>query len=366
MAEDTANTNTEQHVRFFGCIGNPPYQEDCDTSKDMPIYDTFMDAVFDIADKVELVTPARFLFDAGATPKAWNKKMLEDPHFKVHHFESDSTKMFPRASIKGGVAITYHDMTKEFEPIGLFTPFEELNSIFNKVKSHADFVGINSITYSQSSYKIDASIFTDHPEIKEMTKVTGKTTLPVFTKGNEDAMATDIFNNLHDIVFFDNKPDDNDEYVRIVGRFNGKRTTMWVNKKYVNAPDNFDKFKIILPKSNGSGALGEVLSTPMIGTPMIGHTQTFISIGRFDTEDEANACMKYIKTKFARAMLGRLKVTPDNTPKKWRYVPLQDFTAASDIDWSQSIADIDRQLYAKYGLDENEIDFIEQHVKEMS
>ena len=76
--------------------------------------------------------------------------------------------------------------------------------------------------------------------------------------------------------------------------------------------------------------------------------------------------MKYIKTKFARAMLGILKVTPDNTPKKWRYVPLQDFTAASDIDWSHSIVDIDRQLYEKYGLDENEIDFIEQHVKEMS
>ena len=65
-------------------------------------------------------------------------------------------------------------------------------------------------------------------------------------------------------------------------------------------------------------------------------------------------------------MLGILKVTQDITPTKWKYVPLQDFTSASDIDWSKSIPEIDRQLYAKYGLDTSEIEFIETHVKEMS
>lgn len=47
------------------------------------------------------------------------------------------------------------------------------------------------------------------------------------------------------------------------------------------------------------------------------------------------------------------------------FVPIQDFTAASDIDWTKPISEIDRQLYAKYGLDENEISFIEKNVKEM-
>ena len=74
---------------------------------------------------------------------------------------------------------------------------------------------------------------------------------------------------------------------------------------------------------------------------------------------------KYICTKFARCLLGVLKVTQDNPPEKWKYVPMQDFTVNSDIDWSQSVAGIDRQLYAKYGLDEREIEFIETHVKEM-
>lgn len=64
-------------------------------------------------------------------------------------------------------------------------------------------------------------------------------------------------------------------------------------------------------------------------------------------------------------MLSVLKVTQDNTPSKWEYVPLQNFTTTSDIDWSKSISEIDQQLYKKYGLSDKEITFIETNVKEM-
>ena len=65
-------------------------------------------------------------------------------------------------------------------------------------------------------------------------------------------------------------------------------------------------------------------------------------------------------------MLGTLKITQDNTTSEiWKNVPLQDFTSNSDIDWSQSIADIDQQLYKKYGLSESEIAFIEEKVQAM-
>ena len=104
----------------------------------------------------------------------------------------------------------------------------------------------------------------------------------------------------------------------------------------------------------------------IIGEPGDGGTVTFISIGSFPTEEEALNCVKYTNTKFARALLSVLKVTQDNTPGKWAYVPLQDFTPNSDIDWSKSVHEIDLQLYRKYGLDDKEIDFIESHVKEMA
>ena len=64
-------------------------------------------------------------------------------------------------------------------------------------------------------------------------------------------------------------------------------------------------------------------------------------------------------------MLGLLKVTQNNAKPVWKYVPLQDFTSKSDIDWSKSIHEIDLQLYKKYGLSKEERDFVESHVKEM-
>ena len=130
--------------------------------------------------------------------------------------------------------------------------------------------------------------------------------------------------------------------------------------------ENLQHWKVLVPRANGSGAIGEVLSTPLIGEPLIGYTQSFIGIGSFNTLSEAEAAIKYVKSRFARTMLGILKVTQDNDREVWRLVPLQDFTSSSDIDWSQSVAEIDRQLYKKYGLSEKEIEFIETHVKEMS
>ena len=64
-------------------------------------------------------------------------------------------------------------------------------------------------------------------------------------------------------------------------------------------------------------------------------------------------------------MLGTLKVTQDNKKATWLNVPLQDFTATSDIDWSKSVSEIDKQLYKKYNLNTEEIKFIESKVKEM-
>ena len=71
-------------------------------------------------------------------------------------------------------------------------------------------------------------------------------------------------------------------------------------------------------------------------------------------------------TKFFRAMLGVKKVTQHCPPAVWAMIPVQDFTSNSDIDWSQNIRDIDQQLYRKYGLTDDEIEFIETHVKEMN
>ena len=123
---------------------------------------------------------------------------------------------------------------------------------------------------------------------------------------------------------------------------------------------------MLIPKVNGNGEFGETLSSPIVAQPYVGYTQSFIGIGAVKTIVEAEAILKYIKTRFVRTLLGILKGTQDNPPERWKYVPLQDFTPSSDIDWSKSIAEIDEQLFDKYGLDEAERDFIRTKVKEMA
>jgi len=74
---------------------------------------------------------------------------------------------------------------------------------------------------------------------------------------------------------------------------------------------------------------------------------------------------KYVKTKFARTLLGVLKMTQDTAPDKWKKVPVQDYSANSDIDWDVSVSELDAQLYVKYDLSKQDIDFIENNVKPM-
>ena len=106
--------------------------------------------------------------------------------------------------------------------------------------------------------------------------------------------------------------------------------------------------------------MGEVVSTPLVGW-----TQTFMGFGTFNNRLEADNALKYFKSKFARTMLAVLKITQDNPISTWAKVPLQDFTANSDIDWTKSIPEIDQQLYKKYGLNQEEINFVEEKVKPM-
>lgn len=349
-------------MKFDFAIGNPPYQDETlgdNKGFAPPVYHLFLESAYEIADTVEMIHPARFLFDAGSTPKQWNEKMLSDTHFKVLKYEANSAAVFSNTDIKGGVAITYRDVHRRFGEIGNFIVFNELREIVKKVGAKQE-ASISSIVFAPESYKFTDKMHSDYPNVEG-----------ILSKGHKYDFKTNVLEKLNGIVFFDVRPDDGLDYVQILGLVQGKRTQKWIARKYIKTAENFSGYKVFVPKANGSGALGEVLSTPLIGQPLIGqpligHTQTYISIGNYKTLQEAENLMTYIRTKFCRAMLGVLKITQDNPGPKWKYVPLQDFTDKSDIDWSVSVSAIDQQLYKKYGLTGEEISFIETHVKEMA
>lgn len=341
--------------KFDVVIGNPPYQEEAqgESGRAEPIYHHFMDAAYEVAEKAVLITPARFLFDAGQTPKSWNRKMLNDPHLSVSAYESDSKKIFPGADIKGGIAVTFRDSTHVGVPIGTFSQASSLLSVVAKVADAGE-ESLQEVIESKSAYGWTVNMHEEHPE------AAGKMSANALF-----ILSPKIFTQL-DFLFAETPEELNSSSLEVVGLVGGKRTTRWVKSAYVRGPESMWSYKIAVPGANGTGVFGEVLSTPLILGPGVAATQTFITIGSFESKEEAEACLKFVKSKFARAMLGVLKVTQNNARGTWKHVPLQDFTDASDIDWSQSIPEIDQQLYDKYGLDAEEIEFIESNVKPMS
>jgi len=196
------------------------------------------------------------------------------------------------------------------------------------------------------------TLYKEHPELRGRQ-----------SGGHDYDLKSNLFDKMPEILL---ESEPNFDYAKLLGRINNFRTYRYIKREYLNDVTNFDKYKIFIPKACGTGAFGEVLASPIVEGPKVGATESFLSMGAFDTKHEAENALKYIKSKFLRTLLGVLKVTQEITPNKWKYIPLQNFTSESDIDWSKSVLEIDQQLYKKYGLTKEEIDFIETHVKEMA
>lgn len=344
-----------KNMKFNAIVGNPPYQEEGENTRKAPIYHLFYDVAFKLAPIVTLITPGRFLFKAGQTPMEWMEKMLSDTHFKVIRYFQKSNIIFPNVDIKGGVAIGLRDVNREFGAIKFFSEFPELVSILSKVSHHVSFVfgEFAEMVSSQGIYRFSEYALTNIPRISQIQG-----------KGTAAKITSNAFENLPEI-FVQSEQECGNNGVRIMGRVKGSRQIRWINSQYLQTCEYLNYYNVFVPEANGTGAIGEVLSTPVIGVPVIGHTDTFLSIGKFASAEEASACLKYVKSKFARCLLGTLKATQHNPKDAWTNVPMQDFTSNSDIDWSKSIPGIDMQLYAKYELSDEEISFIESMIKPM-
>jgi len=345
------------HKKFDVIIGNPPYQDEAigeRVNQKQAVYNIFMDKAYPLSERTVLITPARFLSDAGTTPKAWNEKMRQDPHIKNSFYESDPEAVFPGAGIEGGIIVTYRDANRVVGPIGKFIANDDLANILSKVQSgHPK--SLMSIISGRGAYKYAPQLFAEQPALMESLTDTGRAYV------NANAFST------LEPLFFSELPQDGQQYVKMLGLIGRARYYFYIKRNYLRLPNDFDKYKVIVSKSDGASLRSKnYIGYPEILEPDCGYTETFIGIGAFDTEEEAKACLRYVKTKFARAMLSVLKITQNNPPKVWEYIPLQDFTNNSDIDWSKSISEIDQQLYRKYRLTDDEVKFIETNVKPMA
>lgn len=177
-------------MKFDFCIGNPPYQEEQEGKNDTyapPVYNKFLDAAYEVADKVEMIHPARFLFNAGSTPKEWNQKMLGDEYLKVMFYEQESSKIFRNTDIKGGICVTYRNKNKKGEAIQIFNTFEELNSTMKKVNTKEE-NSFSQIISGRTIYHFHPILHKEHPEVAEK-----------MSAGHENDIMSNAFDKLEEI-----------------------------------------------------------------------------------------------------------------------------------------------------------------------
>lgn len=347
---DTLTEGETEMLKFEAIVGNPPYNETTLDTSDNPIYHKFVDIGYAVGNIGCFITPAKFLFNAGKTPKKWNHKILNDEYVSVHYYQKDASKIFLGTDIKGGVVVTYRNKAFKCGAIKFFAENDTIRTILSKVLSDENFESLTSIIHLQNKFNLE-KLYVDYPQYKKI----------IGSKGTEKRLTTRIFEQLD--IFTEQKQSNNQ--LCVLGLINNKRVYRFIDLKYIEENKNIPTYKVVLPEANGTGELGEVLSSPYIAEPNEGFTQSFIGIGAFDDKYSAEAVLRYIKTKFTRLLLGTLKATHHAHKEVWANIPLQDFTANSDIDWSKTIPEIDQQLYAKYNLTEEEISFIESMIKPM-
>lgn len=367
-------TRSNNMIEFNAVVGNPPYMESTNVNnRQNPIYHHFYDLAESLSNIYTLISPARFLFNAGLTPAQWNQKMLNDKHLKVVYYTSDCTECFPNTAINGGVAIMLRNQDEEYTPITMFLPDENLRSIASKFDPNSPNSLKNVIFGGRSDLKFNNIFLQDFPNSPQDRLAFIQIKRPavkVLGPNEEFELKTSTFEALP--YAFKKVVEDPENYYHLLGLENSKREWKYTERKYMSPRypnnNNIEKYKVFISKADGAaGQVGNPIPARIIGRSEIGRpgdsaTSSFISIGAFDTEIEAVNCATYLRTKFARCLLGILKITQDNPPSVWAYIPMQNFTADSDIDWNRSIEEIDQQLYCKYGFDVFEIEFTEKMI----
>ena len=330
--------------KFDFIIGNPPYQESTKGANNFyrPIYPYFMDLSYILSDKAVLVTPARFLFNAGATSKKWNAEMLNDSHLKVLKYFENSKTVFSNAAVAGGIVVTLRDKKENFGKIKVFINDPELKKIF-QIMSKFSYQSLSSIITPRSYFHwSNKFIQKNNPHKKFLT-----------------SNAFEKYNN-----FFSDLKSNND--LKIYGLLYRNRAIKFIEKEYIRDSSYINAYKVFLPKAGDFRFPGKILGKSIIGEKGSISTETYLGVGPFKTKKEAINCERYLESKFVRILVHIKKKTPDTSRHSFEFVPMQDFSDNSDINWNVNRLILDQQLYNKYKIPLHESTWIEQNITEMN
>ncbi len=348
-----------KEMKFDAVVGNPPYQENIGGSNEnaslsKQLFPYFISATIQLHSKyLSLITPSRW-FTAEAQDKSFlrlREFIINNNHFHSIYNYSNNKILFKDVEIAGG--LNYFLYEDEYSGHVDFYECSENGKCLAKRPLFED--GIDVIIAQNSSIDILNKI-RNHSEFSPLSEhATGRNAFGVV--GKEEALKKIAVKEARE------------GYVKLLC---AHEIILYVAEEMIQKNiEIFNSWKIFTSKANGgAGLLGDgkpvsIIGKSYIGAPKTACTDSLIPIGCFNSKIEAVNLQKYMRTKFLRYLAGILKTSQNLYQGIYRFVPVQDFTENSDIDWSKSIPEIDAQLYAKYNLTEEEISFIESMIKPM-
>lgn len=340
------NANNNENMKFDAIVGNPPYQVNIGEQKDnygIPLYNQFVEISKCMQPNyISMIMPSRW-FTGGRGLDKFRQDMLADRHIRKIFDFIDSKDCFPTVDISGGIGYFLWDARNEGACEFTNTLHGTRCTQTRKLDEFPVFVRNNGAL--SVIYKVCAK-----GGLMMNGMVSGQTPFGFVTtyRGREDKFEGSV----------ELKSSGATTYV---ARADIKKNAQWT-----------DLYKVIFSKATCEHAgtpdkngQYRVLSSAAILSPGVVCTQSYLVGGAFGNGQEADALLAYLKTRFVRYLMLQTITSQDLSPEKFLFVPVQNFTASSDIDWQAGIDDIDRQLYAKYGLEQSEIDAIMQTLKPM-
>ena len=347
--------NDDDNMKFNAIVGNPPYQvmDGGAQASATPIYNKFVDIAKAISPAyISMIMPARW-YSGGKGLDDFRESMLCDKRIALLHDYLNGKECFPNVEIKGGICYFLWDRTWNGEcSIFTHTETESIHSV-RFLKEEGETIFIRDSRMVNIKQKVTSLNFRTFSTLVSSMKPYG--------------LRGDFFKNPEKYGLPKIKETKQNGDVTIFGLDEKQhRVKRYIPKDYPLPKINgIIDYKIFIPRNFGSGRIEDNIFTTIIGHPYEICTETFVQIYPFNSYEETLNCNKYLKTKFVRFMIGIRKQDQGASRDVYSFVPIQDFSDNSDIDWSKSIPEIDQQLYAKYHLTNEEIDFIEKMIKPM-
>lgn len=354
--EDDYDKTGVLEMKYNCVLGNPPYQimDGGAQASASPVYNEFVNIAENAYPTFVLtIMPSRW-YAGGKGLDEFRDQMLNDMHINILHDFLNPELVFPNTNIRGGLCYFLWDINYDNSKDLTRVVTHSDKGIIGDLKRTMKTEGSEIFIRSSESISIIQKVFAEKNKTESFEKYVSSR--KPFGLDTTFAKSSD----------FKSSKDGMKNPVECYGK--GWKLGFVERELIKQHSEWIDTYKLFAPYANNIGTeLNDDNLVTVIGKPNTVCTESYLIIGINLNLDENSSknLSKYCKTRFARFMHSLAKVSQHATSKTYKYVPLQDFTGNSDIDWTKSVKEIDEQLYVKYGLSEEEKNFVEKMIKEM-